>query len=163
MCAQSPSPNALAATATNKSYRAGFGWNPNYLGTRPISWVDPSSGAADPTYTATSDTDIYGIGFGTAAHQFGPPTPDAGKGSLYELDVPVPLCHTPEDATPLTLELLNIPHHAFADPAQVCHLSLRSVTAIPRLSHTYPTPVSCIFHFGVDWPRHRHPLKRLHL
>lgn len=163
MCAQSPSPNALAATATNKSYRAGFGWNPNYLGTRPISWVDPSSGAADPTYTATSDTDIYGIGFGTAAHQFGPPTPDAGKGSLYELDVPVPLCHTPEDATPLTLELLNIPHHAFADPAQVCHLSLRSVTAIPRLSHTYPTPVSCLFHFGADWPSHRHPLKRLHL
>lgn len=150
---QGPSPNALAATATAQSYRAGFGWNPNYLGTRPTSWADPSSGAADPVYTPTSDTDLYGIGFGTAAHQFGPPTPDAGKGSFYQLDVPVPLCHTSEDATPLQLELLNIPHHAFADPAQIGH-----ATVILSSGSTFKQTNSFQVRACIQSHLHSHPL-----
>ena len=58
----------------------------------------------------------YNCSQGDACFDFGPATPDRGKGSLYELAYEVPLCYTSDDSTAagdMNLELLSIPHHAF--------------------------------------------------
>ena len=104
MLQQAASADPLVASASHVPYRQGWGWNPDYIGTRPVDSylnLDPPS-----------------PGF-----KFGPATPGRGNGSFYQLKHSVPLCYTNDDNTDtsagMVLEMGNIPHHGFADPLQV--------------------------------------------
>lgn len=68
------------------------------------------------------------LGDNSTGFHFGPVTADRGKGSFYGLHYPVPLCYAGEgaigpDGRPrgMFLEILSVPHHAFADPVQIGH------------------------------------------
>lgn len=101
---QSGSPDPLVASAAHVPYRRGWGWNANYLGSRPTSSYENLSEDSDGFY-------------------FGPASPGRGKGSFFDLRYNVPLCFGGDDNTDVTrglsLEIQSIPHHAFADPRQI--------------------------------------------
>eukprot|EP01051_Picozoa_sp_SAG22_P020046 SAG22_NODE_3903_length_1476_cov_1.037763_1_plen_426_part_01 len=88
---RSPSPEPWVLTSP--AQLLGMGDNPNYIG--------PGGRAS---YTRT--------------RRDGP----EGLGSFYELQVAVPMCYAGDDSldgSGMSLEIMNIPHHAFADPLKI--------------------------------------------
>lgn len=115
----SPDPSMTAADAAIP-FRSGFGWNANYIGTRPTSWDCYGPACPDypnvTTYNSTGDEDYTGVKIFEPPWLFGPSTPSRGKGSFFNLKYAVPLCHAPGSTTnPLTIQLASMPHHSFAN------------------------------------------------
>jgi len=113
MLTQSPSPDPLALTTGG--YYPGFGWNPNYIGTRPTQWHEYGNTSA-PVHVASGPDDYRAITYMSAPFNFGPVDPERGFGSYFKLKYAVPLCYVGDgEVAPMTLQFANIPHHAFHD------------------------------------------------
>ena len=79
-----PWPKSCATTP-----KRGYGWNANYIGTRPTNWTCYGTSCPnypnETNYVSTGDQDYTGVKIFTEPWYFGPAQPERGKGSFFNL------------------------------------------------------------------------------